>query len=98
MFEEVGIREGLRRGWVFIKCPECQRGIPFDIIAGHLIKKTPEVIIQGFCPQHWFRDSGICSYCMMRRTAANRDAESRLQQQQYEAQDYGGADGQDAIA
>jgi hypothetical protein len=34
---------------------------------------------------------------MMRRTAANRDAESRLQQQ-YETQEYGDADGQDAIA
>jgi hypothetical protein len=84
-------------GWVFVKCPECQRGIPFDIIIGHLIKRTPEEIVQGFCPQHWFRDSGICSYCMMRRTATNRDSESELQQQ-YEPQEYGGSNGQDAIA
>jgi hypothetical protein len=34
---------------------------------------------------------------MMRRTATNRDSESELQQQ-YEPQEYGGSNGQDAIA
>jgi len=82
-YEEIMLRNALAEGWVFIKCPECQRGIPFDIIASHLIKKTPEQFIEGFCPEHWFRDMGICSYCRMKRIAQGTDVEARAQ--------YGGA-------
>lgn len=101
-YEEVGMRDALNIGWVFIKCPECQRGIPFDIIAHHLIKKTPEQFMEGFCPDHWFRDSGICSYCRMKRIALDMDAESKLEaQQQYSSQGVGWqnqAGGQDSLA
>lgn len=82
-YDEIGLRDALSTGWVFIRCPECQRGTPFDIIAGHLIKRTPEQFIEGFCPDHWFRDSGICSYCRMKRIAHGIDAESKLQTPQY---------------
>lgn len=69
----------MNAGWVFIRCPECQRGIPFDIVAGHLIKSTRQEFIEGFCPDHWFRESGICSYCRMKRIASGRDPESMVQ-------------------
>jgi hypothetical protein len=85
-FQQLGLAGALNAGWVFIRCPECQRGIPFDIVAGHLIKSTREEFIEGFCPDHWFKESGICSYCRMRRIAAGNDPESMLsagQQQQY---------------
>jgi hypothetical protein len=65
--EDAGLKDSIRNGWVFTKCPECQRGIPLDIIVMHLLKSTPEEYVQGFCHEHWFRDSGICSYCKFKR-------------------------------
>jgi hypothetical protein len=29
-----------------------------------------ENYIEGFCNRHWFKDSGICGYCKMKREAA----------------------------
>jgi len=74
-YEDVGLKGALSKGWVFIRCPECQRGTPFDILAGHLIKHSREEFVEGFCPQHWFKDSGICGYCRMRRTGHSMDTE-----------------------
>ena len=65
--EDSGLKDSMRNGWVFTKCPECQRGFPFDIIAMYLSKSTPEEYMQGFCQEHWFKDSGICSYCKIKR-------------------------------
>ncbi|MEW6604255.1 MAG: hypothetical protein AB1351_06150 [Thermoproteota archaeon] len=66
-YEEVGLKIAMGNGWVFNRCPECQRGTPFDITAMHLIKSVPEHYLEGFCPKHWFKDSGICSYCKIKR-------------------------------
>jgi hypothetical protein len=66
-YEEVGLKGAMGEGWVFTRCPECQRGTPFDITAMHLVKSVPENYLEGFCPKHWFKDSGICSYCKIRR-------------------------------
>jgi hypothetical protein len=57
----------MSKGWVFARCPECGRGIPLDILSIHLAKTIDEKYIEGFCERHWFRDSGICGYCKMRR-------------------------------
>jgi hypothetical protein len=54
-------------GWVFTRCPECQRGTPFDIVMSHLSKTVGEEYLEGFCERHWFKDSGICGYCKMKR-------------------------------
>ncbi|TBR11032.1 MAG: hypothetical protein EPO62_02420 [Candidatus Nitrosotenuis sp.] len=66
-FEEAELKAALTKGWVFAKCPECQRGIPLDILAMHLSRSTHERYFEGFCDRHWFKDSGICGYCKMRR-------------------------------
>jgi hypothetical protein len=66
-FEGQGLTKSMEAGWTFIRCPECQRGTPLDILAVHLAKTTPEQYLEGFCPEHWFRDSGICAYCKIRR-------------------------------
>ncbi|HZT34830.1 MAG TPA: hypothetical protein VFA15_02845 [Nitrososphaera sp.] len=68
-FENLQLSDAMGRGWVFLRCPECQRGTPFDIVAIHLLKTIPENYIEGFCPEHWFKDSGVCSYCKMKRSA-----------------------------
>jgi hypothetical protein len=51
-------------------------------MAKYLIKKTPEQFMEGFCPEHWFRDSGICAYCKMKRIGSGVDAESTITSQQ----------------
>jgi hypothetical protein len=66
-FDDLTLKEAMNDGWVFTKCPECQRGTPLDILAVFLVKTTPEEFLQGFCTDHWFKDSGICSYCKIRR-------------------------------
>jgi hypothetical protein len=66
-FEEVDLKKAMNGGWVFVRCPECQRGTPYDIIATYLSKTVDEKNLDGFCPKHWFKDSGICAYCKMRR-------------------------------
>ncbi len=68
-YDEVDLKIAMGDGWVFNRCPECQRGTPFDIMAIHLIKTVPEKYLEGYCPKHWFKDSGICSYCKIRRGA-----------------------------
>jgi hypothetical protein len=68
-YEEVDLKIAMGDGWVFTRCPECQRGTPFDIMAIHLTKTVPEKYLEGFCSKHWFKDSGICSYCKIRRGA-----------------------------
>jgi hypothetical protein len=66
-FDEVDLKKAMSQGWVFAKCPECQRGIPLDILAVYLSKTMEEKYLEGYCPKHWFKDSGICGYCKMRR-------------------------------
>lgn len=66
-YEEINLKGAMGGGWVFTRCPECQRGTPFDIMAIHLSKTIPENYLEGFCPKHWFKDSGICSYCKIKR-------------------------------
>lgn len=69
LYEEVDLKKAMSQGWVFARCPECQRGTPFDIIAIHLAKNIGENYMEGFCERHWFKDSGICGYCKMKREA-----------------------------
>ncbi|MEO9320961.1 MAG: hypothetical protein ABI361_09825 [Nitrososphaera sp.] len=92
-FDETDLRSALNYGWVFLRCPECQRGIPFDIIAGHMVKRGKEALVQGFCPDHWFRDTGICAYCRAKRTGPNA---GQTGQQQYSQ--YAQGDTSDAVA
>ncbi len=66
-YEDMSLEKAMGEGWVFTRCPECQRGIPFDIIATYLSKTIPEKYTEGFCSKHWFKDSGICAYCKMKR-------------------------------
>ena len=66
-FDEVDLKKAMGQGWVFAKCPECQRGIPLDILAVYLSKTMDEKYLEGYCSKHWFKDSGICGYCKMRR-------------------------------
>jgi hypothetical protein len=66
-FDDIGMKKAMTDGWVFTRCPECHRGIPLDILTVHLSKSIPENYIEGFCPKHWFADSGVCGYCKMRR-------------------------------
>lgn len=67
VFDNIKIDEAMKNGWVFTRCPECHRGIPFDIVATYLTRTVDERYLEGFCSKHWFKDSGICSYCMMKR-------------------------------
>ena len=69
-YEKLGLEESMQKGWVFIRCPECHRGTPFDIAKVYLSKTIGEENIEGFCPKHWFKDSGLCGYCRMRREGA----------------------------
>ncbi len=64
---EMKVKQAMGEGWVFARCPECHRGTPYDIIATYLSKTIGEEYIEGFCERHWFKDSGICAYCKMRR-------------------------------
>jgi len=66
-FEDIGLKKSMAGGWTFTRCPECQRGTPLDIVATYLSKTTNENYLDGFCPRHWFKDSGICAYCKMKR-------------------------------
>lgn len=66
-FEEITIKEAMSSGWTFTRCPECHRGTPFDIIATFLSRTIDEKYIEGFCQKHWFKDTGICSYCKLKR-------------------------------
>jgi hypothetical protein len=66
-FEEKDLQDAMNDGWVFTRCPECQRGTPFDILMMHLSKTIPEKYFEGFCPKHWFKDSGVCGYCKVKR-------------------------------
>ena len=66
-FESLGLKEAMNCGWVIAKCPECQRGFPLDIAAMYLARSVPEEYLQAFCPEHWFKDSGVCSYCKVKR-------------------------------
>lgn len=66
-FEGKDIKGSMKEGWVFARCPECHRGTPFDILATHLSKTIEEQYLEGFCDRHWFKDTGICGYCKMRR-------------------------------
>jgi hypothetical protein len=66
-FSDIGIKKAMSAGWVFTRCPECQRGTPFDIVMSHLAKTVGEEYLEGFCERHWFKDSGICGYCKMKR-------------------------------
>jgi hypothetical protein len=66
-YEGLGLENAMRKGWIFARCPECQRGTPYDIAKVYLSKSIGENNITGFCSRHWFKDSGICGYCRMRR-------------------------------
>jgi hypothetical protein len=66
-FEKLSLDEAMGKGWVFIRCPECHRGTPFDIARVYLSKTIGEENIEGFCQRHWFKDSGLCGYCRMKR-------------------------------
>ena len=66
-YEKFGLEEAMEKQWIFTRCPECHRGFPLDILAVHLQKSIPEKYFEGFCPKHWFKDSGICAYCKIRR-------------------------------
>ena len=66
-FDNLSLNEAMANGWTFTKCPECQRGTPLDIMAVYLAKSVPEEYLQGFCTDHWFKDSGICDYCKIKR-------------------------------
>lgn len=66
-YEGLDLVEAMRKDWVFIRCPECQRGTPFDIIMMYLSKTIPQEYLEGFCSRHWFKDSGVCGYCKMKR-------------------------------
>ena len=66
-YEEQNLRECIKEGWVFARCPECHRGTPMDIAINYLSKSIGENNIEGFCDRHWFKDSGICGYCKMKR-------------------------------
>lgn len=66
-FEDLMLKEAMNKGWIFTKCPECQRGVPLDITAVFLARNIPEEYLQAFCSDHWFKDSGICSYCKIKR-------------------------------
>lgn len=70
-FEDVDLKKAMGKGWVFSKCPECQRGIPLDILAVHLASTMQMEYAEGYCERHWFKDSGICGYCKMRREGVN---------------------------
>jgi hypothetical protein len=66
-YEAVKIEAATKKGWTFARCPECQRGTPLDIAMVYLSKSIGEANISGFCSRHWFKDSGICGYCRMKR-------------------------------
>jgi hypothetical protein len=66
-YEGVGLEEAMERGWIFNRCPECHRGTPYDIAKVYLSKTIGASNIEGFCSKHWFKDSGICGYCRMKR-------------------------------
>lgn len=72
-FEEIDLKKAMSGGWVFMRCPECHRGTPLDIIMAHLSKTVTEQYLDGFCPRHWFKDSGICGYCKIRREGVSED-------------------------
>ena len=66
-FAEISLKKAMSSGWVFTRCPECQRGTPLDIIMSHLAKSVGEEYLEGFCERHWFIDSGGCGYCILKR-------------------------------
>jgi hypothetical protein len=66
-FVDIGLKKAMGAGWVFTRCPECQRGTPLDIIVSYLSKAGTEEYLEGFCERHWFKDTGVCGYCKMRR-------------------------------
>lgn len=66
-FDELDLKQAMSNGWTFTRCPECHRGTPFDIIATFLSKTMKEKHLEGFCSRHWFKDSGICGYCKIKR-------------------------------
>jgi 5-methylcytosine-specific restriction endonuclease McrA len=63
----MGLKKAMGAGWVFTRCPECHRGTPLDIVITYLSKTGTEEYLDGFCDRHWFKDSGICGYCKMKR-------------------------------
>jgi hypothetical protein len=66
-FADTGLKKAMGAGWVFTRCPECHRGTPLDIVVTYLSKTGTEEYLDGFCERHWFKDSGICGYCKMKR-------------------------------
>ncbi|HKC78660.1 MAG TPA: hypothetical protein VKB83_01035 [Nitrosopumilaceae archaeon] len=72
-YDEVDLKKAMSNGWVFTRCPECQRGNQFDIIVTYLTKTVGEKYLEGFCHNHWFKDSGICGYCKMKREGYNEN-------------------------
>ena len=66
-YDNLGIEQSMKKGWVFARCPECHRGTPLDIAKVYLAQTMGEANIEGFCNEHWFKDTGICGYCRMRR-------------------------------
>jgi hypothetical protein len=72
-FAEINIKKAMGAGWVFTKCPECQRGAPFDIVMSYLSRTVGEEYVEGFCERHWFKDSGICAYCKMKREGTSEN-------------------------
>ena len=66
-YDALGLDAAMRKGRPFTKCPECHRGTSLDIAKMYLAATMGENYIEGFCNRHWFRDTGICGYCKMRR-------------------------------
>ena len=50
-YEGVGLEDAMRKGWIFARCPECQRGTPYDIARVYLSKSMGETNIAGFLQQ-----------------------------------------------
>ena len=66
-YDALGLDAAMRKGGKFTKCPECLMGTPLDIAKMYLAATMGENYIEGFCSRHWFKDSGICGYCRMKR-------------------------------
>jgi hypothetical protein len=71
-FDKLDLEHAMKKGWVFTRCPECHRGTPYDIARVYLSKTIGEENIEAFCVKHWFKDSGVCGYCRMKREEAQQ--------------------------
>ena len=72
-FDDLSLEKAMGKGWVFTRCPECQRGNQLDILMMYLSRTMGEKYLDGFCERHWFKDTGICGYCKMRREGINEN-------------------------